>query len=122
MRTSFLSRTRKWIGASALAILVGIGGGSAFLAASSPSALAQIQPAAQITLPKEVTPTSFADLVEAVKPAVVSIVVEGDEAVATCSAAVVNSTSSSPICRWRPARFPRAVRPAVRSGSGWSGR
>ena len=80
MRTSFLSRTRKWIGASALAILVGIGGGSAFLAASSPSALAQIQPAAQITLPKEVTPTSFADLVEAVKPAVVSIVVEGDEA------------------------------------------
>lgn len=80
MRTNFLSRTHKLIGASALAILVGIGGGSAFLAASSPSALAQIQPTAQITLPSPVTPTSFADLVEAVKPAVVSIVVEGDEA------------------------------------------
>lgn len=80
MRTGFLSRTRKWIGASALAILVGVGGGSAFLATSSPSAFAQVQPAAQITLPTEVTPTSFADLVDAVKPAVVSIVVEGDEA------------------------------------------
>lgn len=79
MRSTFLSRTRKWIGASALAILVGIGGGSAFLAASSPSAIAQIQPAAQITLAAPATPTSFADLVEAVKPAVVSIVVEGDE-------------------------------------------
>src|SRR6187551_3578220 len=79
MRSTFLSRTRKWIGASALAILVGIGGGTAFLAASSPSAIAQIQQAAQITLPAEATPNSFADLVEAVKPAVVSIVVEGDE-------------------------------------------
>lgn len=79
MRSTFLSRTRKWIGASALAILVGIGGGSALLAASSPSAIAQFQPAAQITLPAEATPNSFADLVEAVKPAVVSIVVEGDE-------------------------------------------
>ena len=79
MRSTFLSRTRKWIGASALAILVGLGGGTAFLAASSPNAIAQIQPAAQITLPAEATPNSFADLVEAVKPAVVSIVVEGDE-------------------------------------------
>ncbi len=80
MRSTFLSRTRKWIGASALAILVGVGGGTAFLAASSPSAIAQFQQAAQITLPTEATPNSFADLVEAVKPAVVSIVVEGDEA------------------------------------------
>jgi len=79
MRSTFLSRTRKWIGASALAILVGLGGGTAFLAASSPSAIAQVQNAAQITLPAEATPNSFADLVEAVKPAVVSIVVEGDQ-------------------------------------------
>jgi len=80
MRSTFFSRTRKWIGASALAILVGIGGGSAFLAASSPNAIAQVQQAAQITLPAAVTPNSFADLVEAVKPAVVSIVVEGGDA------------------------------------------
>ena len=80
MRSTFLSRTRKWIGASALAILVGLGGGTAFLAASSPTAIAQFQPAAQITLPAEATPNSFADLVEAVKPAVVSIVVEAEEA------------------------------------------
>ena len=80
MRSTFLHRTRKWIGASALAILVGIGGGTAFLATSSPNAFAQIQPAAQITLPAEATPNSFADLVEAVKPAVVSIVVEAEEA------------------------------------------
>ena len=29
MRSTFLARSRKWIGASALAILVGLGGGSA---------------------------------------------------------------------------------------------
>jgi serine protease Do len=80
MRSTFLPRARKWIGASALAILIGLGGGTAFLAASSPSAQAQIQPAAQITLPAAATPLSFADLVQAVKPAVVSIVVEAEEA------------------------------------------
>ncbi len=79
MRSSFLLRTRKWIGASALAILVGIGGGTAFLAASSPMAAAQVTPAAQITTPTPVGTTGFADLVDAVKPAVVSIVVEGRE-------------------------------------------
>lgn len=80
MRSTFLSGTRKWLGASALAIIAGIGGGSAFLAASTPASIAQqVQPAAQITLPAPATPTSFADLVEAVKPAVVSIVVEGEQ-------------------------------------------
>ena len=79
MRSSFLLRTRKWIGASALAILVGIGGGTAFLAASSPMAAAQVTPAAQIITPTPVGTTGFADLVDAVKPAVVSIVVEGRE-------------------------------------------
>ncbi|HEY4167626.1 MAG TPA: trypsin-like peptidase domain-containing protein, partial [Reyranella sp.] len=80
MRSTFLLRTRKWIGASALAILVGIGGGTAFFATSSQMAAAQVTPAAQITAPT--TPmqsTGFADLVAAVKPAVVSIVVEGRE-------------------------------------------
>ena len=77
MRSTFLARTRKWIGASALAILVGLGGGSAFLAASSQMATAQVTPAAQITTPAISVQTGFADLVDAVKPAVVSIVVEG---------------------------------------------
>jgi len=79
MRSRFLLRTRKWIGASALAILVGAGGGTAFLAASSPMAAAQVTPAAQITTPTPIGTTGFADLVDSVKPAVVSIVVEGRE-------------------------------------------
>jgi serine protease Do len=78
MRSNFLARTRKWIGASALAILVGLGGGSAFLATSSQMATAQVTtPAAQITSPATSVQSGFADLVDAVKPAVVSIVVEG---------------------------------------------
>jgi serine protease Do len=77
MRSTFLARTRKWIGASALAILVGLGGGSAFYAASSQLATAQVTPAAQITTPTVSVQNGFADLVDAVKPAVVSIVVEG---------------------------------------------
>ena len=79
MRSNFLLRTRKWIGASALAILVGMGGGTAFLASSAPMAAAQVTPAAQITTPSPIGTTGFADLVDAVKPAVVSIVVEGRE-------------------------------------------
>src|ERR1700712_1802794 len=79
MRSSFLLRTRKWIGASALAILVGMGGGTAFLMTSSPMAAAQVRQAAEITTPSPAGTTGFADLVDAVKPAVVSIVVEGRE-------------------------------------------
>ena len=81
MRSNFLLRTRKWIGASALAILVGIGGGTAFVAGSSQMATAQavITPAAQIGPVTPVQAPGFADLVDAVKPAVVSIVVEGRE-------------------------------------------
>jgi serine protease Do len=78
MPSNFLTRTRRWIGASALAILVGLGGGSAFIAATAPSS-AQMQPAAQITVPELSTVTGFADLVEAVSPAVVSIVVESEQ-------------------------------------------
>ena len=74
MRSNFLARSRRWIGASALAILVGLGGGTAFLAASSPMAAAQVTPAAQITTPDLTAQNpGFADLVAAVKPAVVSI-------------------------------------------------
>src|SRR5689334_11315240 len=80
MRSNFLARTRKWIGASALAILVGLGGGTAFLAASSPMAAAQVSPVAQITTPDLTAQNpGFANLVDAVKPAVVSITVEGRE-------------------------------------------
>ncbi|MEQ1902042.1 MAG: Do family serine endopeptidase [Devosia sp.] len=79
MRSTLISRSRKWIGASALAILVGLSGGSAFFAASSQLATAQVTPAAQINIPAVNEPTGFADLVEAVKPAVVSIVVEAQE-------------------------------------------
>ena len=79
MRSSFFARSRRWIGASALAILVGLGGGTAFLAASAPMAAAQVTPAAQITSPAINPALGFADLVEAVKPAVVSIIVQGRE-------------------------------------------
>lgn len=81
MRSTFSSRARRWIGASALAILAGIGGGSAFVAATAPSNAqqAKLVPAAQIMAPAVTNAPNFADLVEAVKPAVVSIVVEGNE-------------------------------------------
>jgi serine protease Do len=78
MRSTLLSRYRRWIGASALAIIVGLGGGTAFLAASSPSAIAQVQNAAEIDVPAVSQTTGFADLVDAVQPAVVSITVESD--------------------------------------------
>jgi serine protease Do len=75
------SRASRWIGASALAILAGIGGGTAFVAATAPSTAqsAKLVPAAQITAPAVTNAPNFADLVEAVKPAVVSIIVEGGE-------------------------------------------
>jgi serine protease Do len=80
MSSTFLARSRKWVGASALAILVGLGGGTAFLATSAPTAFAQMTPAAQVTVPETNPAVGFADLVEAVKPAVVSIVVQGRDA------------------------------------------
>lgn len=82
MRSTFSSRARRWIGASALAILAGIGGGSALVAATAPTNAQQeatLLPAAQITAPAVTNAPNFADLVEAVKPAVVSIIVEGAE-------------------------------------------
>ena len=81
MRSILNPRARRWIGASALALIAGIGGGTAFVAAttSSSAQTATLVPAAQITAPAVTNVPNFADLVEAVKPAVVSIIVEGAE-------------------------------------------
>ena len=79
MRSTFLSHTRRWIGASALAVIIGLSGGASFFVATSQQAtadVADLQKAAQITVPPVPAPVGFADLVDAVKPAVVSIVVE----------------------------------------------
>jgi serine protease Do len=77
-----MKRTGKWLGASALALLIGIGGVSTayVFTGQTVSAQAQLQNAAQIVVPQTVQPhAGFADLVEAVKPAVVSILVEAQE-------------------------------------------
>src|SRR5665213_1269582 len=83
MRSTFFSRSRRWIGASALAVIIGLSGGATFFVATSHSAsaddtnvTAKVQQAAQISAPSITAPVSFADLVDAVKPAVVSIVVQ----------------------------------------------
>src|SRR5690554_966254 len=80
MRSTIFSRTRRWLGASALAMLVGIGGVSTAFVMTGQTANAQVQPAAQIVVPQAAQPQAgFADLVDAVKPAVVSILVEAEE-------------------------------------------
>jgi serine protease Do len=64
-------------------VIIGLSGGASFFVATSQHASAEaanvtakLQQAAQITAPNVTAPVSFADLVDAVKPAVVSIVVE----------------------------------------------
>jgi serine protease Do len=80
MRSSVLKRTSRWLGASALALLVGIGGVSTAFVMTGQAANAQVQNVAQIVVPSASQPQAgFADLVEAVKPAVVSILVEAQE-------------------------------------------
>ena len=80
MRSTILTRTRRWLGASALALLVGIGGVSTAYVMTGQTANAQVQKVAQIVVPQAAQPQlGFADLVEAVKPAVVSILVEAEE-------------------------------------------
>ncbi|MGV8855312.1 MAG: Do family serine endopeptidase [Devosia sp.] len=80
MRPSIMKRTRRLLGASALALMVGIGGVSTAFVITSQTATAQVQNAAQIVLPDESqSHPGFADLVDAVKPAVVSILVEATE-------------------------------------------
>lgn len=78
MRSTILSRTRHWLGASALALLVGVGGVSTAFVFTGQAANAQMQNAAQIVVPQAQVQQGFADLVEAVKPAVVSILVEAE--------------------------------------------
>lgn len=76
MRSTLLSRTRRWLGASALALLVGVGGVTSAFVLTGQAANAQVQNVAQIVVPQAGVQQGFADLVEAVKPAVVSILVE----------------------------------------------
>jgi serine protease Do len=78
MRSTILTRTRRWLGASTLALLVGAGGVSTAFVLTGQAANAQVQNAAQITVPQTTVQQGFADLVEAVKPAVVSILVEAE--------------------------------------------
>jgi serine protease Do len=78
MRSTILSSTRRWLGASALALLVGAGGVSTAFILTGQAANAQVQNAAQIVVPQTSVQQGFADLVEAVKPAVVSILVEAE--------------------------------------------
>jgi serine protease Do len=83
MRPTILTRTRRWLGASALALLVGIGGVSTAFVLTGQVATAQVQNAAQIVVPPAAQPQAgFGDLVAAVKPAVVSILVEAEESAA----------------------------------------
>ena len=105
MRSAFLARTRRWIGASALAVTIGLSGGATFFVATSQHASADatakgaaLQPVAQFTTPSVTTPASFADLVDIVKPAVVSILVEGSNQDAS-SSTVASLTIRFRICR-----------------------
>lgn len=69
MGTNLFVRSRRFIGVSSLALLVALGAGTALtLAPNQATAQIAVQPGA---------PASFADLVEAVKPSVVSIAVDG---------------------------------------------
>ena len=64
MRSSILKRTSRWLGASALALLVGIGGVSTAFVMTGQVANAQVQNAAQIIVPDAIQPQAgFADLV-----------------------------------------------------------
>ncbi len=72
MRTQTLFRTRKWIAATSLAGVLALA--SAGLVISSQQSNAQVSVAVG-------APASFADLVEAVKPSVVSIRVDGNQEV-----------------------------------------
>lgn len=78
MRPTILSRTRRWLGASALALIVGVGGVSTAFVLNNQVANAEVRNAAQIMVPQVTQQQGFADLVEAVKPAVVSILVEAE--------------------------------------------
>jgi serine protease Do len=78
MRSTVLSRTRRWLGASALAIIAGVSGVTGAYVLTGSAANAQYHNAAQIVVPQANVQQGFADLVEAVQPAVVSILVEAE--------------------------------------------
>jgi serine protease Do len=87
MRSILPPRAPRWIGASALAVIVGLSGGAAFLVSTSQNASAdadtanaELQNAAAITAPTPTASAGFADLVASVQPAVVSVLVEGKAA------------------------------------------
>ena len=73
MRSTFFTKTRRWIGASALAIIIGSGGLAAYITTSQQAAAEQqpvsahLQQAAQITPPQATASNGFADLVDAVQ-------------------------------------------------------
>ena len=52
MRSTILTRTRRWLGASALALMVGVGGVSTAYVLTGQAANAQVQNAAQIVVPQ----------------------------------------------------------------------
>jgi serine protease Do len=82
MRSIFASNTRRWIGASALAVVVGLSGGASFLFVTSQNAAAggpQLRNAAAIMSPSGGASAGFADLVSSVRPAVISVLIEGRE-------------------------------------------
>ena len=81
MRSQVLKSTTRWLGASLLALTLAAGGVTTAYVWTSQTAsaqIAQVQEAAQITIPQADPSQGFADLVEAVRPAVVSIRVQGD--------------------------------------------
>jgi serine protease Do len=78
MRSQVLKSTRRWLGASLMALTLAAGGVTTAYVWTSQTASAQVQEAAQITIPQADPSQGFADLVEAVRPAVVSIRVQGD--------------------------------------------
>src|SRR5689334_21121759 len=80
MISNILVRGRKWVGASPLSILDGLGGCTSSMTDSHLMAAPQVQPAAHVTVPEANPAVGFADLVDAVKPAVVSIIVQGRDA------------------------------------------
>ncbi|MBU1176177.1 MAG: Do family serine endopeptidase [Alphaproteobacteria bacterium] len=82
MHTHVLTGARRWLGASALALIVAVPTVIGVNAISH-SALAQTATTTNVAQIKVApnAPASFADLVEAVKPAVVSISVEGEQSV-----------------------------------------
>ena len=61
MRSTIMKRTSRWLGASALALLVGIGGVSTAFVMTGQAATAQVQNAAQIIVPQAAQPQATID-------------------------------------------------------------